>query len=114
MKSKYLSRKFLITILTNILAVLGAVGIQNTEIQLVCYAAMLVVNLAYMFIEGHIDKKALQVVKDAAIQINSIAEQSERNPGPDTSAASTDTEQTATLEATQATTSQSTDTTTAQ
>lgn len=76
---KLKSRKFLLTILTVIIAVCGALG--NTDspmIQIVCIIVAAAATIAYNIIEGNIDAAAVAtVIKTTVDSVSGIIEESD-------------------------------------
>lgn len=65
MIEKMKSRKFLITLLTNIIAIATLFSNNNNEIiKLISLSVIAVANIAYEFVEGMIDAKEIEVKKN--------------------------------------------------
>ncbi len=65
MIEKMKSRKFLITLLTNIIAIATLFSNNNNEIiKLIALSVIAVANIAYGFVEGMIDVKEIEVKKN--------------------------------------------------
>ncbi len=65
MIEKMKSRKFLITLLTNIIAIATLFSNNNNEIiKLIALSVIAVANIAYGFVEGMIDAKEIEVKKN--------------------------------------------------
>lgn len=65
MIEKMKSRKFLITLLTNIIAIATLFSNNNNEIiKLIALSIIAVANIAYGFVEGMIDAKEIEVKKN--------------------------------------------------
>ncbi len=65
MIEKMKSRKFLITLLTNIIAIATLFSNNNNEIiKLISLSVIAVANIAYGFVEGMIDAKEIEVKKN--------------------------------------------------
>ncbi|HIS90766.1 MAG TPA: hypothetical protein IAC20_03780 [Candidatus Faecisoma merdavium] len=65
MIEKMKSRKFLITLLTNIIAIATLFSNNNNEIiKLIALSVIAVANIAYEFVEGMIDAKEIEVKKN--------------------------------------------------
>ena len=65
MIEKMKSRKFLITLLTNIIARATLFSNNNNEIiKLIALSVIAVANIAYGFVEGMIDAKEIEVKKN--------------------------------------------------
>ena len=65
MIEKMKSRKFLITLLTNIIAIATLFSNNNNEIiKLIALGVIAVANIAYDFVEGMIDAKEIEVKKN--------------------------------------------------
>ena len=70
-KTKLVSRKFLLTLASNVVALAVMVGADNTTAQLVGVAAMIIINAVYVVIQGNIDKATLLKAAEA---INDVIE----------------------------------------
>lgn len=69
MMKKYLSRKFLLTLIGDIMGIVTILVGQNTVTTIVGAAAVIVVNVVYCIIEGCIDAKTVGQITDAAEDI---------------------------------------------
>ena len=66
---KYLSRKFLLTLIGDIMGIVTILVGQNTVTTIVGAAAVIVVNVVYCIIEGHIDAKTVGQITESAEEI---------------------------------------------
>lgn len=69
MKKKFLSRKFLLTLIGDILGILTMIIGQTTVTTLVGAVAVIAVNVVYCIVEGMIDAKSVGQIADAAEDI---------------------------------------------
>jgi hypothetical protein len=66
---KFLSRKFLLALIGDIMGIVTMLVGQSTVTTIVGAAAVIVVNVTYCIIEGHIDAKSISQITDAAEDI---------------------------------------------
>lgn len=66
---KFLSRKFLLTLVGDIMGIVTMLIGQNTVATIVGAAAVIVINACYCIVEGCIDAKSVSQIADAAEDI---------------------------------------------
>ena len=70
MLEKFMSRKFIIAVLTIVAGVATALTEVGGEIGAICgIVAAIIAAVAYIIVEGNIDAKAVQLIKEAAESI---------------------------------------------
>ena len=70
MLEKFTSRKFIIAVLTIVAGVATALTEVGGEIGAICgIVAAIIAAVAYIIVEGNIDAKAVQLIKEAAESI---------------------------------------------
>lgn len=66
---KFLSRKFLLTLIGDIMGIVTLLIGQNTVATIVGATAVIVINACYCIVEGNIDAKSIGQMTDAAEDI---------------------------------------------
>lgn len=69
MKQKFLSRKFLLTLIGDILGILTMLVGQTTATTIIGAVAVIVINVVYCIVEGTIDAKSVSQITDAVEDI---------------------------------------------
>jgi hypothetical protein len=79
-----LSRKFLLTVASNLIVILVALGVDGDTAKIVLGACTIVINAIYIIVEGSIDKKNLASLLDNISDIISevqVEDESTNNEG---------------------------------